>query len=148
MHVQNRGEKTVPNGLANNDIKPLKILCVLESYGGFRPWMQYDPKTVREHARGDAQGTVAPGAYGLSTIWDKDVLIVCCSQLLEGIKQGSAPHPVGRFEVFDLLISTNRSTGQKGYGLLKGARDRLHGPLPTIRSPAAKEPWDTTERQP
>ncbi len=71
--------------------------------------------------------TIAPGAYGMATVWDKDVLIYVCSQLVEGMKQGRVPHPVVRFQVFDFLVSTNRSTGQKGYRLLQKAMDRLQG---------------------
>ena len=57
----------------------------------------------------------------MPTIWDKDILIYCCSQLIEGMKQGTAPHPVVRFHVYDFLVSTNRSSGQKGYKLLEKA---------------------------
>jgi plasmid replication initiation protein len=82
---------------------------------------------IRHYERNGITVTVAPSAYGMPTIWDKDVLIYCCSQLIEGMKQGREPHAVVRFEVYDLLVSTNRSTGKKGYDLLKDALDRLHG---------------------
>jgi plasmid replication initiation protein len=70
---------------------------------------------------------IIPGGRGMPTIWDKDVLIYCCSQLVEGMKQGATPHPVIRFHVYDFLVSTNRSSGQKGYQLLEKTLDRLSG---------------------
>jgi plasmid replication initiation protein len=41
------------------------------------------------------------------------------------MKQGRPPHQIVRFQVYDFLVSTNRSTGQKGYQLLEKALDRL-----------------------
>ncbi len=68
---------------------------------------------------------IIPGVRGLPTIWDKDVLIYCTSQLVEGMKQDRLPYSIVRFQVFDFLVSANRSTGQKGYKLLEKALDRL-----------------------
>ena len=79
-------------------------------------------RAIRHYEHNGNSITIAPGAYGLPTVYDKDVLIFCCSQLIEGMKNGRLPHPHVQFEVYDFLVSTNRTTGQQGYTLLK------HGP--------------------
>lgn len=71
--------------------------------------------------------TITPSVIGRPTIWDKDVLIYCCSQLIEGIKRGREPKQVVHLTAYDLLICTNRSTGKRGYHLLKQAFQRLQG---------------------
>jgi plasmid replication initiation protein len=70
---------------------------------------------------------VRPNVLGMPTIWDKDILIFCCSQLLEHMKHGNAPRQVVRFQVHNFLVSTNRTDGAKGYMLLKQALGRLSG---------------------
>jgi len=84
-------------------------------------------RAIRHYEHNGNSITIAPAAYGLPTIYDKDVLIFCCSQLIEGMKNGRLPSPLVQFEVYDFLVSTNRTTGQQGYTLLKHALDRLHG---------------------
>jgi plasmid replication initiation protein len=63
----------------------------------------------------------------MPTIWDKDILIYCCSQLIAGIKEGREPHQIIRLTAYDLMVSTNRSTGKRGYELLRQAFERLAG---------------------
>jgi plasmid replication initiation protein len=63
----------------------------------------------------------------MPTIWDKDILIYCCSQLIEGVRQGREPKPSVQFQLFDFLASTNRSTGKNGYLLAEDALKRLYG---------------------
>jgi plasmid replication initiation protein len=42
-------------------------------------------------------------------------------------KQGREPKQIVRLTAYDLLVCTNRSTGQRGYNLLKQAFQRLQG---------------------
>ncbi len=70
---------------------------------------------------------IIPSSIGMPTIWDKDILIYCCSQLIEGVRQGREPKPSVQFELFDFLASTNRSTGKNGYLLAEDALKRLYG---------------------
>ena len=70
---------------------------------------------------------IAPSAYGMPTIWDKDILIYCCSQLIEGIKRGLDPKREVIFPTYNFLVSTNRSTGRQGYDLIIQALKRLAG---------------------
>ena len=83
--------------------------------------------TIRHYEHNGNTITITPSVVGMPTIWDKDVLIYCCSQLIEGIKRGREPKQIVRLTAYDLLICTNRSTGKRGYDLLKQALQRLQG---------------------
>jgi plasmid replication initiation protein len=83
--------------------------------------------TIRHYEHNGNTITIAPNVYGMPTIWDKDILIYCCSQLVEGIKQGREPQQIVRLIAYDLLVSTNRDTSKHGYVLLRKAFDRLSG---------------------
>ena len=82
---------------------------------------------IRRYEHNGSTITITPSILGIPTIWDKDVLIYCCSQLIEGMRQGREPAQVIRLTVYDLLVSTNRSIGIRGYDLLKRAFERLRG---------------------
>ncbi len=71
--------------------------------------------------------TITPSILGLATIFDKDILIYCISQLMAGINRGETPCKKVRFKAYDLLVSTNRQTSGEGYKLLKQAFNRLRG---------------------
>src|SRR5215510_14976402 len=85
------------------------------------------PTVIRHYEHNGNSITIAPGAYGMPTIWDKDVLIYCCSQLVEGMKRGREPQQIVHLTAFDLLVSTNRDTSMRGYVLLRKALERLAG---------------------
>lgn len=70
---------------------------------------------------------VIPSGRGLATIWDKDILIYCVSQLVAGINRGRQPSQTVQITAYDLLISTNRHTGGKNYDQLEDALNRLRG---------------------
>jgi len=70
---------------------------------------------------------IVPSVKGLATIYDKDILIYCISQLMEKLKRNE---PVGhrvRITSHDLLVFTNRGTAGKDYKALCEALDRLAG---------------------
>jgi plasmid replication initiation protein len=70
---------------------------------------------------------IAPSADGHPTIWDKDILIYCCSQLVAGIREEREPQQILHLTAYDLLVSTNRDTSKHGYDRLKDAFERLAG---------------------
>jgi hypothetical protein len=80
---------------------------------------------VRDYQRGDIFVKVKPGADGLATVHDRDVLIYCISQVIAGIEQGRKIERVLRLSAADLLIATNRPTAGTGYAGLKAALQRL-----------------------
>ncbi len=45
-------------------------------------------RRIRHYEHNGNSITIAPGAYGLATIWDKDILIYLISQIVEGLNQG------------------------------------------------------------
>ena len=82
---------------------------------------------IRHYEHNGNTITIAPSAYGMPTIWDKDILIYCCSQLIEGIKRGREPKREVMFPTYSFLVATNRSTGKRGYDLITQALQRLSG---------------------
>ena len=81
----------------------------------------------RHYERNGNSITITPSVLGLATIWDKDILIYCISQLMAGINLGREPSQVIRITAHDLLVSTNRETGGVNYQRLVSAFERLQG---------------------
>jgi len=82
---------------------------------------------IRRYQRNGIFVEIAPSAYGLATIFDKDVLLYCISQLIAGINRGRKPSRTVRVTAHDLLTATYRGTGGRSYQLLEIALDRLAG---------------------
>ncbi len=78
---------------------------------------------------GDRSVKVTPSVLGRATMHDKDILIYCCSQMVEGLNRGreDAKNRTIRFTVYDLLVATNRDTSGRGYKLLHETFERLRG---------------------
>ena len=57
---------------------------------------------------------ITPSVKGLATIYDKDILIYCISQLIEKMKRGEKVGARLRINSYDLLVFTNRGTAGKG----------------------------------
>jgi hypothetical protein len=71
---------------------------------------------------------ITPSVKGLATIYDKDILIYCISQIMSKLRDGIAiktPHV--RINCHDLLKFANRGTAGKDYAALSEAIDRLAG---------------------
>src|SRR5438876_8504270 len=83
--------------------------------------------TIHHYEHNGNTITIAPSVYGMPTIWDKDILIYCCSQLIDGMKRGLEPKREVIFPTYSFLVSTNRSTGRQGYDLIIQALKRLAG---------------------
>ncbi len=86
------------------------------------------PETnIRRYQNGDNWIEVVPSVKGLATIYDKDILIYCISQLIAKMNQGYPPSPYIKIIAKELLIFTNRSVGGKDYNALVDALNRLDG---------------------
>ena len=70
---------------------------------------------------------ITPSVKGLATIYDKDILIYCISQLMEKCKQGEPISPRVRINSRELLVFVNRGTAGKDYKALQEAINRLAG---------------------
>jgi plasmid replication initiation protein len=71
--------------------------------------------------------TVTPSVKGLATIFDKDILIYCISQLMAALNAGRPVARVLHLKAHDLLVATNRETSGDGYARLREAFERLSG---------------------
>lgn len=84
--------------------------------------------TIREYQHKDITIEVQPSAKGIANIWDKDVLIYCCSQLREGINRGREPSPIIHIRAHDLFVATNKKlVGGGDYKQLIDSLERLAG---------------------
>jgi len=66
--------------------------------------------TIRRYEHNGHWLEITPSVKGLATIYDKDILIYCISQLIEKLKRGEPVGPRLRINSRDLLIFTNRGT--------------------------------------
>lgn len=82
---------------------------------------------VRRYEHGDNWVEVVPSVKGLATIYDKDILIYCISQMIAKMKDNHPPSRRARIVSKELLVFINRTTGGKDYEALKDALDRLDG---------------------
>jgi plasmid replication initiation protein len=83
--------------------------------------------TIRRYEHNGHWLEITPSVKGLATIYDKDVLIYCISQLMGKIKRGQPVGPRLRINSRDLLVFTNRGTAGPEYEALREAIDRLAG---------------------
>lgn len=86
------------------------------------------PETsVKRYRNGGHWLEITPSVKGLATIYDKDILIYCISQIMAKLKHGEPVSPRVRINSHELLIFTNRGTSGREYISLMDALDRLEG---------------------
>jgi plasmid replication initiation protein len=71
--------------------------------------------------------TITPSVLGRATIYDKDILIYCISQIVAKMNAKLSINRKVRLTAYDLLVATNRVTSGRGYSLLEKAFERLVG---------------------
>lgn len=71
--------------------------------------------------------TITPSVRGLATLFDKDILIYCISQLMAALNAGREVSRQLRLTAHDLMVATNRETSGDGYARLREAFERLAG---------------------
>ena len=82
---------------------------------------------IREYRNGDNWLRVIPSVKGLATIYDKDILIYCISQVMAKVKAGEGVSKRVRINTHELLQFTNRGTSGKDYKAIADAVTRLGG---------------------
>jgi plasmid replication initiation protein len=82
---------------------------------------------------------IAPSVRGLATIFDKDILIYCISQMMAKKNQGLPLAQTLELNAHELLIWTNRETSGDGYRRLREAFERLAGTRITTNIKAGGE---------
>lgn len=101
-----------------------------------------DMKT-RRYENGESWVEVRPGAKGLATVFDRDILIYCISQLMAALNDGRPISNTLRLRAYDLLIATNRDSSGRGYLQLKESFERLQGTqIATNIITGGKDIWD------
>ncbi|WP_206245853.1 replication initiator protein A [Novosphingobium terrae] len=70
---------------------------------------------------------VTPSVKGLATIYDKDILIYCISQLMAKLRKGEPVSKRVSINSRELLVFTNRGTSGKDYEALQEAIERIRG---------------------
>jgi plasmid replication initiation protein len=70
---------------------------------------------------------ITPSVKGLATIFDKDLLIYCVSQVMAKKNQGKPISQNVQLQAHDLLVWTNRETSGDGYRRMVEAFERLGG---------------------
>ena len=70
---------------------------------------------------------ITPSVKGLATIYDKDILIYCISQIMHRLKKNEPVSRRVRINSRDLLIFTNRGTSGRDYMALQEALERIRG---------------------
>jgi plasmid replication initiation protein len=86
------------------------------------------PETaVRRYEHNGQWLEVTPSVKGLATIYDKDILIYCISQIMAKLKAGEKVSQRVRISSRDLLVFVNRGTAGKDYKALVESLDRLEG---------------------
>jgi plasmid replication initiation protein len=82
---------------------------------------------IRRYEHNGNSITIAPGAYGMATIWDKDILIYCASQIIAALNRDDPVSRTVRVTAHDILVATNRGTDGRAYEQLRAALERLAG---------------------
>jgi len=83
--------------------------------------------TIRRYEHNGNWLEVTPSVKGLATIYDKDILIYCISQIMAKLNRGEKVSARVRINSRELLQFTNRGTGGRDYQALVEALDRLGG---------------------
>lgn len=79
------------------------------------------------YSSGQQKLEITPSGRGLPTIFDKDILIYCISQLMHKKNRGEKIGKRVRFSARELSIATNRPIGGNHYKRLEQALVRLSG---------------------
>jgi len=83
--------------------------------------------TVRYYEHNGNWIKVTPSIHGLATIYDKDILIYCISQIMAKLKNGEPVSPRVRVNSRELLMFTNRGTSGRDYLALQDSLERIRG---------------------
>ena len=84
-------------------------------------------RRILNYAHGSVSIQITPSVKGLATIFDKDLLIYCVSQLMAKKNKGEPLSQTLQLQARELLVWTNRETSGDGYRRLLEAFERLRG---------------------
>lgn len=84
-------------------------------------------RRVLEYVHNGVEMTITPSVKGRATIYDKDIIIYCISQLVAALNAGREVSRCVSLRVRDFLVATNRDTGGDSYTRLRESFERLAG---------------------
>lgn len=97
-----------------------------------------------ESADGKSFVKVTPSVEGLATVFDRDILIYCISQVMAGLNRGREVSRTLQIRAHDMQLATNRGTDGRGYEQLRAALERLKGTtISTNITTGGEEQFDT-----
>lgn len=97
----------------------------------------------REYRNGKNWLKVTPSVKGLATVFDRDILIYCISQVMAGLNEGREISKTLRITAHDMQLATNRGTDGRGYSQLRDALERLRGTsISTNITTGGVEQWE------
>ena len=82
---------------------------------------------TRRYENGGNFIEISPSAKGLATVFDRDILIFCISQLIAALNEGRTVSKTVSFKVIDYLIATGKPVGGSAYIRAEEALERLRG---------------------
>ena len=96
-------------------------------------------KRVRRYDHGDKWLEVTPSVKGLATIYDKDILIYCISQLVAKLNRGETVSRRMEIIASDMLKFINRKDGGSQYEMVSASLGRLMGTQIRTNIPTGEE---------
>ncbi|MCU7819825.1 MAG: replication initiator protein A, partial [gamma proteobacterium symbiont of Lucinoma myriamae] len=84
------------------------------------------PRTYKDENGGDIL-KLEPSGRGLATIWDKDILLFCMSQIMSAINKKQKISQTLKIDTYSVLTTTNRGCGRGSYENIEDALIRLRG---------------------
>jgi plasmid replication initiation protein len=84
-------------------------------------------RRILSYAHNGVKVQVIPSVKGRATIYDKDILIYCISQLMAAVNAGRAISRKLQLKAHDFLVATGRDTSGDSYTRLLEALERLAG---------------------
>jgi plasmid replication initiation protein len=109
------------------DVSPKSDITSME-YPVFALSKQPDTETFRyENPASGAWIEILPSSAGRATIFDKDLLIYCISQLAEAMNRGRKTARRVRFNAYDYMTATGRDTSGREYRRIHDTLARLRG---------------------
>jgi plasmid replication initiation protein len=82
---------------------------------------------TRRYENNDSFIEVTPSAKGMATVFDRDILIFCISQLIAALNEKRDVSKTVSFRVIDYLVATGKPIGGSAYMRAEEALERLRG---------------------
>lgn len=82
---------------------------------------------TRRYENNDNFIEVTPSSKGMATVFDRDILIFCISQLIAALNDGRNVSKTVSFKISDYLVATGKPVGGSAYQRAEDALERLRG---------------------